>query len=40
MNFFKKCLNKYSKPIKSWIKRHIADEVPEHLNDEFSNKYR
>jgi hypothetical protein len=35
-----KIWRKITKVFKAWIKRHIVDEVPVELEDEFSEKYR
>jgi hypothetical protein len=31
---------KITKAFKTWIKRHVVDDAPEELEDEFSEKYR
>ena len=33
-------ISKLFKYIKNWWKRHIVDDCPPELEDEFSNKYR
>jgi hypothetical protein len=35
-----KLWEKIKTAFKSWVKRHIVDDVPPGLEDEFSQKYR
>jgi hemerythrin len=35
-----KMVNKLLKYIKRWWKKHIADDCPSNLEDEFTNKFR